>query len=184
MRENEEYIACCASGGKGPHAELYKDFGDVRGDDFFKWWRNMGRGLFCEREGEKIEVLISAAQAQDKDDRVLMSIPIEKDMDHLVAEFKQLIKPLYKKRRKTDTISTARYPIHSRPVVASLHTRLSVYQAHKADVEGRLTLDELGKSAGIIAADKTQRAISTRKHLTAAQNIVRNVVLGRFPDTD
>ena len=111
LRENEEYIACCASGGKGPHAELYKDFGDVRGDDFFEWWRYTGRELFCEREGEKIEVLMSAAQAQDKDGRVLMSIPIEKDMDHLVAEFKQLIKPLYKKRRKTDTISTARYPI-------------------------------------------------------------------------
>ena len=184
LRENDEYIACCASGGKGPHAKLYADFGDVRGDDFFKWWRKTGRELFCEREGEKIEVLMSATDAQDKDDRVLMSIPIQKDMDHLVAEFKQLIKPLYKKRRMADTVSTARYPIHSRPVVASLHTRLSVYQAHKADVEGKLTLDELGKAAGIVAADKTQRAITTRKHLTAAQNIIRNVVLGRFPDAD
>jgi hypothetical protein len=184
LRENEDYIACCERGGTGEYAELYNDFGDIREDDFFKWWRKTGRELFCERDGEKIEVLLSASDAIDKKDHVLMSIPIQKDMDHLVAEFKQLIKPLYKEKRKDDTISTARYPIHSRPVISSLYTRLKVYQAHKADTEGKLTLNELGLLAGVVASDKEQRAIATRKHLTAAQNIIRNVVLGRFPDAD
>ena len=186
LRENDEYMACCERGGTGEHADLYKDFGDIRGDDFFKWWRETGRELFCERDGEKIETYLSASDAKDKANHVLMSIPIQKDMDHLVAEFKQLIKPFYNNRRKDkdDTLSTARYPIHSRPVIASLHTRLMVYQAHKADTEGKLTLNELGLAAGVAASDKEQRAIATRKHLTAAQNIIRNVVLGRFPDAD
>jgi hypothetical protein len=184
LRENDEYMACCVREGTGEHAELYKDFGDIREDDFFKWWRKTGRELFCERDGEKIEVLLSASDAIDKKDHVLMSIPIQKDMDHLVAEFKQLIKPLYKAKRKNDTISTARCPVTSRPVTSSLYTRLKVYQAHKADTEGKLTLNELGLLAGVVASDKEQRAIATRKHLTAAQNIVRNVVLKKFPDAD
>ena len=45
LRENEEYIACCNLSGKGQHAELYKDFGDVRSDDFFSWWKNSKLGF-------------------------------------------------------------------------------------------------------------------------------------------
>ena len=186
LRENEDYIACCERGGTGEHAELYNDFGDIRDDDFFKWWRNTGRELFCEQDGEGIEVFLSASDAKDKKDHVLMSIPIQKDMDHLVAEFKQLIKPLYNNKRKdkNDTVSTARCPVTSRPVVSSLYTRLKVYQAYKADTEGKLTLNEIGNQNGVSASDKEQRAIATRKHLTAAQNIIRNVVLRKFPVSD
>ena len=186
LRENEDYIACCERGGTGEHAELYNDFGDIRDDDFFKWWRNTGRELFCEQDGEGIEVFLSASDAKDKKDHVLMSIPIQKDMDHLVAEFKQLIKPLYNNKRKDkdDTVSTARCPVTSRPVVSSLYTRLKIYQTHKADTEGKLTLNEIGKLNGVNASDNNQRAVITRKQLTAAQNIIRNVVLKKFPDAD
>jgi hypothetical protein len=186
LRENDDYIACCERGGTGEHAGLYNDFGDIREDDFFKWWRNTGRELFCEQDGEGIEVFLSASDAKDKKDHVLMSIPIQKDMDHLVAEFKQLIKPLYNNKRKDkdDTLSTARYPIHSRPVVSSLHRRLMVYQTHKAHTESKMSLSEIGSLAGVTVRDKEQRAVVTRKHLTAAQNIIRNVVLRKFPVSD
>ena len=137
-------------------------------------------------DGEGIEVFLSASDAKDKKDHVLMSIPIQKDMDHLVAEFKQLIKPLYNNKRKDkdDTLSTARYPIHSRPVVSSLHRRLMVYQTHKAHTESKMSLSEIGSLAGVTVRDKEQRAVVTRKHLTAAQNIIRNVVLRKFPVSD
>ncbi len=34
LRLNEDYVKCCELGGKGKLANLYKDFGDVRSDDF------------------------------------------------------------------------------------------------------------------------------------------------------
>ena len=50
LRRNQEYLECCERGGKGKHAQLYKDFGDVRDDDFHKWWTKDERGpnLFAE----------------------------------------------------------------------------------------------------------------------------------------
>ncbi len=38
MRKNAAYLKCCEAGGRGALSRLYEDFGDVRGDDFWKWW--------------------------------------------------------------------------------------------------------------------------------------------------
>ena len=177
LRENNEYIACCNNGGKGEHARLYEDFGDVREDDFFKWWRQTGRELFCERDMDKIQVFLSAGSAEDKPKHVLMSVPIKKDMEHLVAEFRQLIKPLYQRQRRDDTVSTAKYPVHTRPVIAALHIRLMIYQARKANPKDEMTLSEIGT---LVGAGGGEIAIS--RYYKESQRLVRNVVLGRFPD--
>jgi hypothetical protein len=51
LRRNADYIACCERGGKGRLSKLYKDFGDVREDNFHKWWTEGDRGveLFAEQ---------------------------------------------------------------------------------------------------------------------------------------
>ena len=179
LRENDEYIACCESGGKGEHAKLYQDFGDVREDDFFKWWRQKGRMLFCERDTEGIQVFLSRDSAIDKPNHVLMSVPIKRDMEHLVAEFKQLIKPLYQRQRRDDTVSTALYPVHARPVIAALHIRLKIYQARKTYPRGTMTLSQVGALVGVAGND-----IAISRYYKEAQRLVRNVVSGRFPDMD
>ena len=51
LRRSEAYIKCCEKGGKGPLSKLYADFGDVREDDFRKWWTTGDHGaqLFAEQ---------------------------------------------------------------------------------------------------------------------------------------
>ena len=140
LRENDEYIACCESGGK----------------------------VFLNRDS-----------AIDKPNHVLMSVPIKRDMEHLVAEFKQLIKPLYQRQRRDDTVSTALYPVHARPVIAALHIRLKIYQARKIYPRGTMTLSQVGALVGVAGND-----IAISRYYKEAQRLVRNVVSGRFPDMD
>jgi hypothetical protein len=37
LKRNMEYLECCENNGEGKLANLYADFGDVRGDDFKEW---------------------------------------------------------------------------------------------------------------------------------------------------
>ena len=55
LRKNTDYIRCCESGGEGSMAEIYKDFGDVRGESFKVWWTEEGRGvrLFADPRSEE-----------------------------------------------------------------------------------------------------------------------------------
>ena len=64
LRRSEAYIKCCEKGGKGPLSKLYTDFGDVREDDFRKWWTTGDHGaeLFAEqRQAVKFGQLKDAA---------------------------------------------------------------------------------------------------------------------------
>jgi hypothetical protein len=42
LRNNPDYLETCAAGGRGELAELYADFGDVREEDFRRWWGEDG----------------------------------------------------------------------------------------------------------------------------------------------
>ena len=44
LKRNEDYLKTCEAKGKGKLSALYKDFGDVRGDDFKRWWNEDERG--------------------------------------------------------------------------------------------------------------------------------------------
>src|SRR5262249_29513954 len=50
-----KYLKPCQSGGRGRMAALYRDFGDVRKDDFKAWWTEKDRGaeLFAEPPVDK-----------------------------------------------------------------------------------------------------------------------------------
>ncbi len=51
LRRHENYLKCCESGGTDSLSGLHSDFGDVREDNFHKWWTNGQRGmqLFTEQ---------------------------------------------------------------------------------------------------------------------------------------
>ena len=51
LRRSEAYLKCCEQGGKGKLAKIYADFGDVREDNFKKWWtsKDQGAKLFGEQ---------------------------------------------------------------------------------------------------------------------------------------
>ena len=181
LRLNKEYMECCKNNGAGVHADLYRDFGDIREDDFFKWWIAKGRNLFCERDLYKIKTYMTVHEARDDPDHVLMSIPILKDMDHLVAEFRQLIKPLYRTRRRNNQLSTAKYPVHSNPIIGALYTRYKVYELREIYPIRTKTLNDIARMVGITASNEEQLKIRTSKALRESKIIIENVVLGKFP---
>lgn len=65
LKEHEGYRKCCENDGKGPYADLYRDFGDVRGNNFRSWWKNTGSQLFAEHpSGSGASVMDPVARYQ------------------------------------------------------------------------------------------------------------------------
>ena len=191
LRENRAYMATCDHGGVGEMAALYADFGDVRDEDFMRWWRGGGRLLFCEPPHDEIEVFLSPPQTHDNESRVLLSIPVMGDINRTLAELKQLLKPVYKNAsRNASGDSLARYPVETKAVLTSLHQHWLTWQAHKANPTA--TLAELADLAGIAAggqgpiddrAIRTSKAVKMGRYLSGARALIYNVGFGRFPDS-
>ena len=97
LRRNSDYLACCERGGMGEMAELYRDFGDVRQDDFHGWWTADGRGagLFGEQQLEvRLSELTSAAEWRAEwqaDDVMVIAVPLRVDKRRLRAQFNHLL---------------------------------------------------------------------------------------------
>ena len=57
LREQRSlYAVLPSSGGRGKFAKLYRDFGDVRGDDFWAWWK-AHQHLFSEPPANHTKVV-------------------------------------------------------------------------------------------------------------------------------
>jgi hypothetical protein len=208
LRENTAYIDCCDNGGAGPLAQLYADFGDVRGadcrDTFMRWWKG-ARDLFCEPPEQKIEFFDEPPSEHDSRNRILLSLPITGDMDQTFAELRQLLQPIYFKARMrireaargsgasvkdgADDISLARYPVASKPVLASLYGYLRVWQAKKAHPNAQAM--EIAEISGILQSiagknddpefrERVRQRV--RDYEKKAATLIANVGLGRFPD--
>jgi hypothetical protein len=190
LRENQAYMATCQANGAGEKADLYADFGDIRGDDFMGWWREGGRLLFCEPPQEEIEVYPSPPISHDNERRVLLSLPLTGDLDRTLAELKQLLKPVYQDAsRRQSTESQAKYQIQTLAVMSSLHQHWQAWQARKAHPDAALA--DLADLAGIAAggqgpADdrlvRTGKAVKMGRYLKGAKALIHNVGFGRFPD--
>ena len=190
LKENADYVACCENGGNGPMSDLYRDFADVRGDDFMTWWSGGGRNLFCEPPTDQIETFLNLPTEHDNEGRVLLSIPITTDMERTLAELRQLLKPLHAKARRDGQRTTkARYPVHTKPVLTSLHQHLKVWQLKKAHPDW--TNYQVAVEAGIGNTSPEDEecydhrspaaSIVGRIHRQAAA-LIKNVGQGRFPD--
>jgi hypothetical protein len=189
LRENQNYIDCCEANGVGPLATLYRDFGDIRDDNFMRWWADTGRNLFCEPIDRKIEIISGDQIGPQYFDNVNLSVPITGDLDRTLAEIRKLLSPIYRKSRlHSGNISHAKYQVFSKPVLTSLHNHLMVYQAQKQfPRSSKMELAQIALSKGaLINSDETGLDLNIERninrYLTQAKTIIANVALGRFPD--
>lgn len=189
LKESTAYIDCCERGGKGRLASLYADFGDVRGKSFMKWWREGARLLFSEPDVKFPVVHEKPPISFDHKTEVLMVISLATDPSITLDAVRQVLKDEIRKR---DGVKRGgpRYPVHTMPVLTSLHQTLMVWQAKKRLPEGA-TLVQIGLEAGLASTriyggnDKTTYGLTaTKVHrcLTAAECLIANVAQGRFPD--
>lgn len=163
MRRNEDYLACCEKGGKGRLAGLYKDFGDVRGDDFHRWWTECGRGvyLFAEQPlSVNFAELDSPADWQqhwERESVMVLVVPLVVSKRRLKGAFAKILDSRHSGHKsgrpsmaKLKEHSTARYRLEQNYTIPSLTTTLAVFDLWKENQSKpkaeRLTLWEIGRA--------------------------------------
>ena len=211
LRRNEDYLACCEKGGKGKLAKLYKDFGDVREDDFKKWWQENGVALFSEKhvsEGGDMVLTELTNKSQWNDawtgDRVLViAMPLTSSKRYLQSRFNALLKKRHTTKRgrqyKTFDQSTAKYPLAKNYTIRNLETTLTVYDEylkHKGQIP-KVPYWKIGENLTLVTKAMTSRkltpkenydrkntmAASVLRYIRSAEAMIANVALGKFPMT-
>jgi len=156
LKRNADYIKCCENNGKGKLAKLYKDFGDVRDDEFYLWWKGneaewekhsdesknrwlnqKGQYLFAEmRPPVKVTKLNNASEWQDewKDEEVIvLAVNLSIGKRNLQKMFSNVLDKEHKGKKGRAALatieSTAKYPLHRNYTTHNLETMLMVYDA-------------------------------------------------------
>lgn len=211
LRRNADYFKCCEQGGKGKLAKLYADFGDVRLDDFHRWWTEGERGvrLFGEQPLKiKFGELASPTDfsSEWRQEQVLVvALPLTKSKRQLMGDIKRLLDQRHPGRQGrpalADLASTARYRISRNYTIANLQTALAVYdlwlnsQNAKSEEE-KSALWEIGRELNLnpAAVRRAQSRVAldrstARNHLSAlvsrylrwAKQNIAAVATGEFP---
>ena len=212
LRRNEQYIKCCQQGGKGKLSSLYKDFGDVREDDFHAWWTKEQRGstLFGERALDlKFAELTSPDQwlpSWTGEQVMIVAVPLRESNRSLKGRFSKLLDARLQRTRgrpaMASVTSTAKYPLARNYDTRHLEFALMAYglwtiEQIKPSVE-RKTLWEIGvemkfnreKCSEAVSKNKGERLLArnylgavVKRYVTQAQQIIKNTELGKFPLT-
>lgn len=209
MRRNEDYLKCCENGGKGKFAKLYKDFGDVREDNFKMWWKEKGVELFSEKhvsEGGDMVLMELTDKSQWNEawtsDKVLVvAMPLTSSKRYLQSRFNALLKKRHTTRRgrqyKTFDESTAKYPLAKNYTIRNLETTLAVYDEylkHKGQVP-KVPNWKIGQSMRLVPSAMTTDSMSmnerqvyrnvmgasVKRYVTNAEKMIANAALGKFP---
>ena len=134
LRRNQDYLETCANDGRGKLDATYREFGDVRADDFKAWWSEGGRGghLFAEpRAEDSIRVLEPYEEALDSDEALTVSIPMNLPRKTIEQRLKHLLDTHHtgKRGHQLAKRSKARFRFEGQPNVPALRQGLMVYDA-------------------------------------------------------
>ena len=191
-------------------AALYVDFGDVREDDFHKWWTQDARciRLFAEQPlTVKFAELASPTEWQPQwtaDDAMVLVVPLRVSKRRLKGIFAKMLDQRHTGTRGrpavANQVSSARYQLQHNYTIQSLQTGLSVYDLWLANQQlgtpDRMTLWELGVKAGLnkkAAKDAVSTlsqdrlvgrnvlAATVSRYVKQANAVIANAGLGLFP---
>lgn len=205
LRRNTEYLKCCDKNGKTKMSGIYKDFGDVRGDDFKLWWDEHGVALFGERPSAiKLKELKEKDEWDDQwtnDEVMVVSIPLSHTKREITRNFGALLKKRHTAKRgrvATKNIkSTSAYPLSRSFSIASMRIALNIYDTYmSAKSSGeKMTLWQIGNKLRVVPSavispsdtpatlrDKQNALAATvKRYLNQAELAISNSVKGKFP---
>ncbi len=206
LRRNQRYMDCCNNNGSGELAALYKDFGDVRDDDFRLWWNAHGIALFREQPKELfVKELTSKEEWLDEwqaSQVLVVAVPLSLPKNQIDKFFARLLKARHggqrgRKALSDSDASTARYPLNRNVSVLTLKTQLAVYDAIEANkvADKKRALADIGISLRLqphnipvsrdtpsTVADKRMQLSSTvSRYYKQARLIVAATADGVFP---
>lgn len=201
LQLSDDYQRCCEADGRGGRlTDLYDDMGDVR-LPFPSWWIKYGRKAFTEQKPLKdvlrIETSKQADDQIDKEDRLVLSIPLTMRKTTAVRRVSKLLAEAHAKLPPVDIwkASTARRMIvknKMRKQTIEHLVRLWELRLRNPD----LTLYELGKLAGVeldlLARDtegeqitevmeRRRMTIAVSRQLLSARLLIENAATGVFP---
>ena len=199
LRCNPLYWQTCDSDGVGPCADLYRDFGDVRGDDFKAWWMEGGRGvrLFAEpRAEDMVRVLEEGEPALSKEQALTVSLPLNFPKRLLERRFRVLLAQHHQGQRGKQYAkqSQARYKVQGQPNVPALALGYEVWQLRRTRPD--LALWEIGNSIARVSAgakvtgnprsmDNTDKkrvlAATVSRYLKRVSESISRAGVGLFP---
>ena len=212
MKRNQKYIKCCENDGKGRLAKLYRDFDDVRGDDFASWWGRgyqRGQDLFAEVSSDirvkKLESKADWAEEWADADVMVVAVNMEIGRRKLQKMFANVLRKNHKGKRGRRALgnaaSTARYPLHRNFSRHNLKTMLLVYDAwfsnNQLPKSQQKPLWAIGEEVKITPhqitdhRDEQHTIVNKHKIMTAtvsryvnnAKAIIANTAKGEFPNS-
>ena len=199
LKRNEQYIKTCEKNGKGTQTKLYEDFGDVRGDDFKKWWSSDNRGvnLFSEPPAQETIRIVSKGEIGSLDnDLLLISVPLNFPKKYLLQRFRILLAEKHKGGRGKQYAkkSKARYQFRGQPNINALLTALNIYDkkiefpsmrlwelGQFIPTSKHLYKDYLKDRTPLSTADKKIMEATISRYLKKARQSIGNTSKGLFP---
>lgn len=206
LKRHEGYLKCCEQQGKGQYADLYKDFGDVRGNDLRAWWLDNERGYKLFAEPLKETQLREIQSPQDWEDywsrenELVLVVPLTAPKIILKKAFNDILKRRHpakrgKKPLKGKDTSNAYYPLAGNFNVNAIKIALEVYDAVKlAESEAKKNKTKrksyfeiakgikglsVGKDRGADVRNEVTKAMI--RHYRHAVKLIDGVGKGIFP---
>ena len=178
LRRHEGYRQTCEAGGSGEFAKLYADFGDVRSDDFWSWWK-MHSHLFAEPKARQAELIDHAElDKQENSDFIYIRIPRENPLKLTLKQVTRIVKPKLVKRGNKKIVTQARYKVATKPLLVSLDMHLKVWDARRDNPNA--TFEELADMTKVhINHIVNGETLATRKLLNLSDAHVRKVLKRR-----
>jgi hypothetical protein len=202
LKRNQEYLKCCEAGGKGKLSRLYQDFGDVRSDDFQKWWSEGDRGakLFSDPLVESTVRLLDEGDIVGGGDVLTIAFPLNLPKRHLKKRLNDLLIKHHKGQRGVQQAksSKAQYRFSGQPNLMGLERALKVYDyledlktqgLKKPQWKVAMDLNIVNDEYRVHRTDTPKTAEDKRRVLTAivgrlkkkACDSIRNTGKGLFP---
>lgn len=198
LQRNEDYRQTCEAGGKGPCADLYRDFGNIFETDFRSWWDRHWH-LFAE----PVAVVAAGSGTPSFKRSITLEIDLDAKRSRLLDELRGILTELQADAEQDRVVSEAQYPVETNPVLSALHQHLVVWDmkqlnpwvgdavlADLADIRvnhvvNGFTAEQaklVGRDPAPIISEVRRRKMQTaQRHLRIAAQYIEHVGKGRFP---
>lgn len=198
LRKNPNYIACCDRGGIGALANLYADFGDVRGDDFRTWWMKEDRGarLFAEPVISKtVSLLVDGEIVENSSTIITIALPLNLPKRFLLKRVRELLSTFHTRKRGQLIAreSEAKYRVKQPPNTNAIEIAIKLYELHIANpdkpqwwlanqIPKILPNQKLRQTDTSAEATDKRRALSVaaNRYIKAAKKMIANTGKGEF----
>ena len=175
LKRSQQYLQTCESGGKKGLVDLYKDFGDVRSDNFKEWWSKDSRGmrLFAEPQAlSTLQVVTKEELDEIQGETLLMSVPLSLPKKFLLERFRKILAEHHKgeRGRQYAKSSQSKYKFQGQPNIQGMKTALMIYDY--IDHNPKSKLWEVGRN---LPQFKMELLECQEKNITPSYDLKRKI---------